>query len=549
MILRALCVSVVIPVLAFASPLELPRPNEKWLTLQVDELTFVSNVPAAETSAIARDLLRMRHAIGEVTKLKVRSTTPTRIFIFGSERGFAPYREAIMGRDDESIRGAFTTSDGGNFIVMVRGRNEDADRTVYHELTHYFVRNTVSHLPLWLAEGLADYYSTFRTSGDAVHIGVLIPQHVRWLRQKPMIPLAELFATTAESPLYNEASGSGTFYAQSWALVHYLMDDRTRRAQLGEILRRIDEGQPADLAFTAAFGKSPADFAPELRSYIRRRAFAYTRHVLETATLPEIPAPEPMPRDTLLFELGHLLAHAARASAPAARAFLEEALAENPSLAGAHADIGRLHHMAGALEDANAAFARAAALGSNDPQVHLMIAIATLNQHQGGQPIAPPGESILNARRAFQRSAELDPSSALAWTGIGATYISTDEDPAAGIAALERALTLAPADTNAAFYLVQLYARIGKRAEAQRLIDTVLSRGGQQEQLEFAREVVRLADRNASIRVINDAIAKANAGQVQEAMAILDRLLPQLAGDADILAKVKELRAELTGNR
>lgn len=535
--------------LATAHPVELPKPNDKWLTLQVDEFTFVSNVPAEETSAIARDLLRMRHAIGEVTKLNVRSTKPTRIFIFGSERAFVPYRQAIIGRADESIRGAFTTSDGGNFIVMVRDKEEDVDRTVYHELTHYFVRNTVSHLPLWLSEGLADYYSTFRTSGDAVHIGVLIPQHVRWLRQKPMIPLAELFTTTAESPLYNESSRSGTFYAQSWALVHYLMDDPNRRAQLGAFLRRVDDGEPADLAFAAAFGKSHADFGPELRTYIRRRAFAYTRHVLETASLPEIAEPEPMARDALLFELGHLLAHSARDPAPAARAFLEEALAANPSLAGAHADIGRLHHIAGAAEEASASFARAAALGSTDPQVHLLAGIAALDALQGDTRVGPPGETLLHARKAFERSAELDPRSVLAWTGVGATYILTDEDPAVGIAALERAHGLAPGDTSAAFYLVQLYARIGKRDEARHLLDTVLSRGAQQEQLDFARDVVRLADRNANIRVINDAIAKANAGNVQEATAILDGLIPQLSDDQEMLAKVRALRAELTANR
>src|SRR5688500_7024148 len=63
---------------AFARPIELPRANEKWLTLRIDESTLVGNVSPSETSAIARDLLRMRHAIGEITNLKVRSPKPTR---------------------------------------------------------------------------------------------------------------------------------------------------------------------------------------------------------------------------------------------------------------------------------------------------------------------------------------------------------------------------------------------------------------------------------------------------------------------------------------
>ena len=532
--------------IATAAPLEPPNPNEKWITLQVEEFILISNVSRAETSAIAHDLLRMRHAIGEVTKLNVRSTTATRIFIFGSEHGFAPYRKAITGRDDMTIRGAFTTSDGGNFIVMVREKSEDVDRTVYHELTHYFVRNTLPTLPLWLSEGIADYYSTFRTSGETVHIGIPIRQHVRFIRQKPhLIPLTELFATTVDSPLYNEASRTNAFYAQSWALFHYLMADEDRRVQLSEFLRNLGEGQQVDTAFAAAFGKTYAELEIELRGYVRRRAFVYTRYPLGTTNLPEIPEPQPMQPDALLFELGHLLVHSTRDSESVARPFLDEALAANPSLAGAHADIGRLHHIAGRREEADAAFERAIALGSTDPLVHLLIGISALDVLKGARTVGPPDEAILKARTAFERSAELDPQSSLAWMGIGATFVSTDEDPAAGIRALERSLALAPDGVDAAFYLVQLYAREGRRADARKLVDTVLSRGAQQEQLDFAREVLRFADRNANIRVLNDAIAKANAGHRDEAVAIIDRLIPQLDGDEEFLAKVKELRVTL----
>ncbi|HET8775808.1 MAG TPA: tetratricopeptide repeat protein [Thermoanaerobaculia bacterium] len=534
---------------AVARPLEPPRPNEKWLTLRVDEFTLVSNVSPAETSAIARDLLRMRHAIGEVTNLNVRSPKPTSIFIFGTERAFAPYREAVIGQKSETVRGAYTRSDGGNFIVMICESDCEVDRTIDHELTHYFVRNTTSALPLWLSEGIAEYYSTFRTSGDAVHIGRSIPEHVQWLRQQTLIPLRELFATTADSLLYDEGSRSGVFYAQSWALFHYLMADDGRRAQLSRYLRNLGEDQPADNAFAAAFGKTYSDLEQEVRAYVRRTAFTYTRYTLPPATLPEIPKPVPMPRDALLFELGHLLAHAAPDSAADARRFLDEVVAADASHAGAHADIGRLQFLAGRREEANESFARAVALGSSDPQVYLLVGISALNAVTGtnAEP-GPPGELRLRARKAFERSAELDPEAAVAWTGIGATYISTDEDPAPGVAALERALALAPGDADAAFYLVQLYARSGRRAEAQELIDTVLSRGAEPEQLAFAREALRRAGVNANIQVVNEAIARANAGKTAEALAILDGLLPQIE-DAEMLSTVKKLRADLARPR
>ncbi|MGZ5458654.1 MAG: hypothetical protein ACXW4P_21795 [Thermoanaerobaculia bacterium] len=146
------------------------------------ETTYVPPMPSqahAATTEIARDLLQMRDAVGRITQLKVRSPKPTRVFVFASERGFAPYREAILRRKEPNIRGIFLGAEAGNFIVMKRDNAEDIDRTVYHELTHYFVRNTVAGLPLWASEGIAEYYSTFRTAGDSVHV-----RHRRRLRSE-----------------------------------------------------------------------------------------------------------------------------------------------------------------------------------------------------------------------------------------------------------------------------------------------------------------------------------------------------------------------------
>jgi tetratricopeptide (TPR) repeat protein len=531
--------------LAAARPLELPRPNEKWITLRMDEFTVVSNASPYETSAVARDLLRMRQAIGEITSLQVRSPKATKIFIFANERSFAPYRELVLRQNNESIRGAFITTDGGNFIVMKRDvTEEDIDRTVYHELTHYFVRNTVAGLPLWVSEGIAEYYSTFRSSGHSVLIGRPVTEHVQWLREETLIPFKELFATTVDSPIYNEGSRTGVFYAESWALFHYLMGDDARRAQLGQFLRLVGQAKPVDEAFAVAFGKPYGELEVELKSYVRKHAFAYAKYSLAEATAADVPKPEAISRDALLFELGHLLAYTVPQSPAEAQRFLDEALSVNASHAAAHADVGRLHYLAGRRQEASASLARAAELGSSDPQVHLLVGMTELSAFEGTRKIAAPTESILKARKAFERSAELDPESARAWSGIGATYVFTNEDPAAGVAALEKSLALAPGDINVTFQLVQLYARADRPADAQRLIDTVLSRGAKQQQLDFAREAVRRASVNAGVRRINEVIHKANDGKVEEAVKMLDEILPQL-DDPEMQSKAKDLRAEL----
>ena len=531
-----------------ARTLELPRASEKWTTLRVDEFEFVSNASPSATLSIAENIVRMRAAVGQVTRLKVRSALPTKVFIFANERSFAPYRDALFERKAEHISGIFAGGDTGNFILLRADSDDGADRVVFHELTHYFVNNTAGSLPLWLSEGIAEYYSTFKKSGDDVHIGRPIAEHVIWLRDERLIPLRELFAVDRHSPVYNENSRSGVFYAQSWALLHYLMlGKEERRAQFSRFLALLGARTPIEEAFTTAFDMSYAQMEQELRHYVRRRVFHYTRYSLDDLTIPSVPKPEPMTYASLVHRFGHLLANANESNAATAEEFLHEALKANPANAGAHADLGRLHEMAGRRAEAEAAYQRAVQLGSTDAEVYLLCGASLINRfaEYDGEI---PAEEVQKARRFFTRGAELDPHSARAWMGIGATYAAGSEDPAPGIAALEKSLSLAPGDLEAAFYLVQLYARSGRRSEASRLVEQVIVPSGDRKLIADLRKMLASMEaweaQRHNVASLNDAITKANAGQFAEALSIVDNLLPAIT-DPQMLEKAKEFRDEI----
>jgi Flp pilus assembly protein TadD len=574
-----------------AGPMELPRANEKWITLRADEFEFISNASPAQTLDIARDLLRMRAAIGQVTRLKVRSSLPTKVLIFASDRSFGPYRDAVLQRKTENVIGVFAKAEIGNFILM-RSDTEVVDRTVYHELTHHFVENTLTGLPLWFGEGIAEYYSTFGTTGTAVNIGRPVAEHVLWLRGQSLIPLSELFATRSDSPTYNEGTRQGVFYAESWALFHYLMADADRRVQLGRFLSLLGEGKSVDDAFTGAFAMKYAQLEQELRNYVRHRTFTYSKYNLTDVAIQEPPKPEPMTRDAVLYQLGHLLAWTGPENAATAEAFLNEALTANAGNASAHADRGRLLDSTGRRSEADAAYQRAIQLGSADAEVYLFAAASLLERFTDREMATVPREEVERVRDLFRRSAELDPSSARAWAGIGATYVGSAGDLAPGIAALEKSLAMAPGNEEAAFNLAQLYAYSGRGDDAARLFNTTLARSSDPEVVRRSREVLLFAEvrrvealargdrsqealvlarsvleratepslrehlagfiaeleryeaSNKIIAALNDATAKANAGQHAEALAILDAAIPSIT-DPAMLAEAQKFRADL----
>lgn len=148
----------------FAREIQPPREGEKWIAVRADDIQIFSNASPSATLDVARDLLRMREAVGQITKLQVRSPIRTKVFLFANERGFTPYVNAIFEHRTTNVSGVFAADESANFILLRGDAGDGIDHVVYHELTHYFVKNTAGSVPLWLGEGMAEFYSTFRTS-------------------------------------------------------------------------------------------------------------------------------------------------------------------------------------------------------------------------------------------------------------------------------------------------------------------------------------------------------------------------------------------------
>jgi len=170
---------------ATASAVEPPPERERWISVAVDDLTIYSNAGDSITRRLASNLKRMRDAIAVVSKLKVRSPFPTRVYLFANDRSFGPYREAIMGRG--AVSGIFLSSRDANYVVV--RADAGVDRIIYHELTHYFLLNSIGHVPLWFNEGFAELYSTFESNGNEVSVGLPIQAHLDRLKHEQPFPL------------------------------------------------------------------------------------------------------------------------------------------------------------------------------------------------------------------------------------------------------------------------------------------------------------------------------------------------------------------------
>lgn len=125
------------------------------------------------------------------------------------------------------------------------------------------------NLPVWLNEGVAEVYSTFKPLGSKVMIGAPIASHVYTVQQSPWIPVSRVLEVDHQSVEYNRRAHAGPFYAESWALTHMLMMDEEYKSSWGAILAGVANGKPAAQVIQTATGKPLASVDKDLQAYLR----------------------------------------------------------------------------------------------------------------------------------------------------------------------------------------------------------------------------------------------------------------------------------------
>ena len=122
-----------------------------------------------------------------------------------------------------------------------------------------------------------------------------------------LVPFEELIEVQLDSPMYTEDDRKPDFYAQSWALTHYLLlGDSERRRQLEHYVTAIGNGVPEQEAFRSIFGSDLEQLEREVRNHLRSPRFPY----LESETAVDVDSSmsihEMSPAD-VLYRLGELL--------------------------------------------------------------------------------------------------------------------------------------------------------------------------------------------------------------------------------------------------
>ncbi len=483
----------------------LPARDDAWVRVDTEHFTLFSDASASRTSEIGLEMEKLRAVLELLQRSSsAGSPVPTSVFVFKSNSALTPYKPLYQGKPSGAT-GFFQGTDEGNFIALTASWNHDPRPVVYHEYLHDFLRRHFPQQPTWYDEGLADFYSTFQASSKGARVGLPVDAHLWRLRTEAMLPLARLLAVRNDSPEYNEQSRQGIFYAESWALVHYLMRGNPRRTpQLGRFLVLLQEGKPQDEAFRAAFQADYATLQGELSRYVRQTSFSYRQVRFEELKLPTRTQTTPLTYEQTLCRLGDLLAHGSPDRLGDAQAYFEAVLAANPSDPDALAGMGLVRLRQERVDEAEDLLRRAVAAGSRDFRVPFHLG-EMLMRSVADRPFVPGHldadrrRRLDEARAALARAVEEEPDFAQGRVALGRTYLfEAGPDVSEGITQLEAAAATLQSPTDLCLDLANLYEQRGDREKAAQWLrqglgpeaDRVLAEKRKNEELQASLEHV-----------------------------------------------------------
>ena len=446
--------------------------KENWVSVRSKNFLLIGNANEKEIRQVAMRLEQFREVFSRLfAKANLKSPVPTTVVVFKSDSAYRPFKPM------DNVSGYFQAGSDVNYITLTTesgGTEQNSFTIIFHEYTHLLVNNTSGNVPVWFNEGLAEYYSTFSITDDQkVVLGRPITNHVYLLRERKMLPLRTLFQVDHQSPEYNERDKRSIFYAESWALMHYLIHgkDGQRMTQLVRFLDLMGTNVPMEQAFQKAFSMSFEGMENELRTYIQRNSYPILSGQFESKLKfdSEMQA-APITEAEAQAYLGDLLLHSNR---PEGEGYLKKALELDPNLAMAHASLGILRVREGKPDEARKSLERAVAANSQNYLIHYYYAYALsreeMDQSQMVSAYAP--ETAAKMRAELKKAIELRPDFPESYSLLAFLNLVAGSQLDESVELLKRALAASPGRNDLVFMLAQVYMRKEDYQTARQLLE------------------------------------------------------------------------------
>ncbi len=478
---------VCLALFAFATPSR-ALAKDSWIEIDSPHFKIVSNAGEGQARKLADQFEQFRELFHtSFPKFRVDLGKPLVIFAVKNEdtlKLLLPAFWEVKGRIHPA--GIFMPGEARDYVaVRTDVETETSYEVVYHEYTHAIMNLNVQGLPIWLGEGLAEFFGNSTIRDKDVEIGKIPRSHLEVLQTNRLIPIDALLQAGADSPYYNEQNRASVFYAESWAIVHYLqMDPEARKRQLlTKFLAAWDVSGNQLEAATKTFGDLKK-FSSAMEAYARQQNFYFLRvttsiHGNAKSYSTRALSPGEVAAEEALFYLQTQRPKEARAS-------IDEALQADPKLALAHEAGGLIAYQQRDYPAAEKEFARAIELSPNSYVSYFFAAQARL---RGGRT---EFEEFPEIARYLEKAMELNPQFAPAYATLANFYAMRLETRDNALAMAKKAIDLEPGNLNYTTSYGFVLLNMGKLQAAKALSARIKAAARTPQEEHFVRDTVTI---------------------------------------------------------
>lgn len=254
-----------------------------WQLVQSKHFEMLTDADARIAESLLAELEHFRSTFIKFCEAEPEVGIRTTVVLFASPAGFDKYKPRYRGQP-KGVSGYFVGSPINGFMALAIDQNlASTKRTIYHEYVHALFHEISWHPPLWLNEGTAEVFSTFSIRKAVGYLGEAPTEHARLLKQTKLMLMGRLLSIDHRSAEYNETGRSGLFYAQSWALAHFLIcnADTTWRARLNALLPSLPSRGLQESEFKAALGAGFDEMSALLDDYIHGGRYTVLKYQLD----------------------------------------------------------------------------------------------------------------------------------------------------------------------------------------------------------------------------------------------------------------------------
>jgi len=492
--------------------------KDTWVSVRTKNFFLLGNANEKEIRKVGLKLEQFREVFTRLfPKMRFNTPVPTTVIVFKNHSSYNPFKPR------PNIAGYFQSGDDVNYITLTTELygGQDPFTVIFHEYTHLLVKNTFESVPVWFNEGLAEYNSTFSITDDQkIRLGTPIGSHVFLLRESKMLPLRTLFEVDYDSPHYNEKDKTSIFYAQSWALMHYLIIGKAGKIeQLGKFMDLVRAKVPMEQAFQQAFETPFEVMEKDLREYVKKDRYnVIDGHFAEKIGLDTSTEATQLTEAEVQAYLGDLLLHSYRKDA---YTYLEKALKLDPNLTMAHASLGMAYFREGKVNEALASLERAVAGDSKNYLAHYYYAFTLSRPSPAEGPTngdySP--EVITKIRDHLQKAIALRPDFPESYNLLAFTSLVTGQGIDESIASMKKLVSNSPGNPHYIFMLGQLYLRKNEYRMARELLEVVAKsneEGVRENAVQLLKQIKMIEDAKSRI-----AEARRNGTKVVESEPVM----------------------------